>query len=330
MRSTSRRLLILFILLLFGSAACSLPVVSAPTPFVFPTPNLTMTAIFNPPLEPNPTFTLLPPVHSATPSPTIDEGQNATAVPQNTEAPSETPTLELPTSAPTSTPVATQSNAGPGMRQGNSVAAIYFDTPPSIDGKLGDWGFDTYQIDNVVYGADRWRNPADLSGSLMVGWDEEYLYLGFRVKDDEYVQLASGELLFKGDSVEVLLDTDVSIDYYVRALSNDDYQLGISPGSPKPGKNTESYLWFPRSVEGKRSKVVIGVEKVDNGYRLETAIPWSIFGVTPEAGQHFGFAASISDNDRSGEAVQQSMVSNVPTRRLTDPTTWGDLTLVNP
>jgi hypothetical protein len=330
MRSTSCKLLTLFMLLLFGTIACSLPAVSAPTPFVFPTPNLTMTALFNPPLEPNPTFTLLPPVQSATPSPTLEEVQIPTAVPQDTEAPTETPTLNLPTSAPTSTPVATQSNAGPVMRQRNSIAAIYFDTPPAIDGKLGDWGLDTYQIDNVVYGADRWRNPADLSGSVMVGWDEKYLYLGFRVKDEAYVQLASGELLFKGDSVEVLLDADVSSDYYVRALNNDDYQVGISPGSPKPGKNTEAYLWFPKSVEGTRSKVVIGVEKADNGYRLETAIPWSIFGVTPEEGQHFGFAASISDNDKSGEAVQQSMVSNVATRRLTDPTTWGDLTLVNP
>jgi hypothetical protein len=330
MKATFYRLMGLFGLLLFATIACSLPGVSAPTPFVFPTPNLTMTAIFNPPLQPNPTFTLLPPPQSATPSPTLEEAQNTIVAPQDTEVPSQTPTLSPPTSAPTSTPVATQSSAGPSMRQRDSVAAVYFDVPPTIDGKLGDWGLDTYQIDNVVYGADRWNNPADLSGSVMVGWDEKYLYLAFRVKDADYVQLAHGESLFKGDSVEVLLDTDVPDDYYVRALNTDDYQLGISPGSSDPGEDTEAYLWFPESIEGTRSKVVVGAEKVDNGYRLETAIPWSIFDVTPGESQHFGFVASISDNDRSGEQLQQSMVSNVSTRRLTDPTTWGDLTLANP
>ena len=65
----------------------------------------------------------------------------------------------------------------------------------------------------------------------------------------------------------------------------------------------------------------------DDGYRIEAKIPWSIFGVNPDVGKDYGFAFSISDNDKSGENVQQSMVSNAPNRHLTDPTTWGELTL---
>ncbi len=285
-----------------------------------------MTALFNPTLSPSDTLTLIPTmVQTATPT--------QTAPPPTTEAPVEptaTPTLKMPTPAPTSTPVATKSSAGPGMRPRNSVAGIYFESPPTIDGKLGDWGLDTYAVDSVVYGADRHNGGGDLSGAMMVGWDEDNMYLGVRVRDDEIVQIASGVFLFKGDSIEVLLDTDVSGDYYVQRLNSDDYQLGISPGSPNLGEDTEAYLWFPVSIEGSRSKVKIGVEELDNGYRIEAAIPWSIFAVKPEKGQHFGFAVSISDNDRPGEEVQQSMVSNVPTRRLTNPTTWGDLTLIKP
>jgi hypothetical protein len=66
---------------------------------------------------------------------------------------------------------------------------------------------------------------------------------------------------------------------------------------------------------------------MSDGYRLEAAIPWSVFGVTPANGQQFGFAISISDNDNPNENVQQKMVSADPFRSLVDPTTWGVLTL---
>ena len=49
--------LLFFLIILVG---CNLPISQTPTPFVFPTPNLTMTAIFNPPVVVPPTVT--PPV----------------------------------------------------------------------------------------------------------------------------------------------------------------------------------------------------------------------------------------------------------------------------
>ena len=285
-----------------------------------------MTALFNPTLEPSATITSVPPL-LATATQMINSSSTPSSSP--TPEPTNTPTFTLPTSGPTSTPVITQSSAGPGMRPRNSVAGIYFDSPPNIDGNFSDWGLDTYAIDSVVYGSDKRQNPGDLSGSMMVGWDETFLYIAVRVKDDQYVQNATGEMLFKGDSIEILLDTRVSEDYFVRNLNNDDFQLGISPGSPEISKDPEAYLWFPRSIEGSRSKVNVGADNTDSGYRIECAIPWTIFDIEPHENQHFGFAVSISDNDKVGDVVQQSMASNVPTRMLTDPTTWGDLTLVN-
>jgi hypothetical protein len=64
-----------------------------------------------------------------------------------------------------------------------------------------------------------------------------------------------------------------------------------------------------------------------NGFYLEASIPWSTFGVTPNAGSTFGFTLSVSDNDTPGTTEQQSMISSVDTRRLTNPTTWGTLIL---
>jgi hypothetical protein len=78
-----------------------------------------------------------------------------------------------------------------------------------------------------------------------------------------------------------------------------------------------------------RSGVVIAAQRneTEQVTRYEVAIPWSVFEVKPKSGQHFGFVLSVSDNDNLSQNVQQKMVSNVKTRILTDPTTWGDLTL---
>lgn len=189
---------------------------------------------------------------------------------------------------------------------------------------------DRYLVEAVVFGKSNHTGSSDLSGRAMIGWDDKNLYLGIRVIDDKYVQNASGENLYKGDSLDILLDTDVPSDFYLGALNRDDYQLGISPGSPIPDEDPEAYLWFPGSIEGERAAVDIAARTKDDGYVVEAAIPWSIFEVSPKTGQHFGFVFSISDNDNPNNNVQQSVVSYVPIRTLTDPTTWGDLTLVKP
>jgi len=311
-------------------AACALPGASAPTPFVFPTPNLTLTAFFSQITQPAP-----PP--TVTPSEGIGGG---IPVPTNTPPPTSAPptTAPSPTSPPvvvaTATqmvyPTATPSYAGPGMRSGPSFAATYLSTPPKIDGYVEEWTIPLYRAEAVVYGASEWQNVDDLSAAVFLGWDQTYLYIAVKVHDDTYVQNATGAYIYQGDSIEILLDTDVSGDYYLASLSADDFQLGISPGNPGPNQNPEAYLWFPRNLEGRRTSVKIAATRSGSGYHLEAAIPWSVFGVTPFSGQHFGFALSISDNDRVGKNLQQSMVSLVSTRVLTAPTTWGDLTLVKP
>ena len=94
--------------------------------------------------------------------------------------------------------------------------------------------------------------------------------------------------------------------------------------------NTAAYLWFPKSIAGGRSQVKVSASSSSDGYVVEAAVPWSVFGISPEEGDHYGFAFSISDNDNQDKNVQQSMVSNDAKRVLTDPTTWGDLHLSRP
>jgi hypothetical protein len=257
-----------------------------------------------------PTNTPVPP--TSTPLPT------STPVPTNTAIPTATSTATSLPPSPTST--STQIARV-------SAEAASLSNPPKIDGTWDEWTTTQYPIKHVVFGADNWSNSSDLQASYRVGWDSTYLYLAVKVIDDTYVQNATGANLYKGDSVEVLLSTSPNADSPSLGLTAADYQVGISPGKPDIRLNMEAYLWYPQAKAGSLSNVAIGAVPMSDGYRIEFAVPWSVFGITPVKGQVFGFAVSASDNDNKNQDVQQSLVSNAPHRVLTDPTTWGLLTL---
>jgi hypothetical protein len=300
-------------ILLLILAACDFPGSPAPTPFVFTTPDRTLTAIYAPLL------TLTPePVQAHTATPAI-------IVPSPILTTDSSPP---PNPSPTLTSTATR--LAPQIRSGDNIEAIYLDSQPNLDGNLSEWDLPSYPVRSVVYGAGARGGDEDLAATVMVGWDSSNLYLGVRISDDRYVQEARGIDLFKGDSLEILIDADLGGDFNVSSLNSDDYQLGISPGSPYPGENSEAYLWYPSSRQGNRPEVRIAARAREGGYDVEAVVPWSLFGISPASGDAYGFAFSVSDNDQSGEQVQESMVSTISTRRLADPTTWGSLLLVRP
>lgn len=332
MRALLRPLSVLSVLVL-AALACNMPTAGggAATPAI-PAPNQTLTALFAITPQTTPTNTL-PPVVTATSS-----GQ-ATAFPTATSEAPPAPTattssgqpgpLPTPTTAPTATRAAAASATIPSMRPRAQVVAKFMSTPPTIDGDWSEWkeiGTE-YPATNVVYGQGNWTGQDDLAGSFYVGWDNNNLYVAVKVRDDVYVQNAAGENIFKGDSVEILLDTKLRDDFYFGQLSADDFQLGLSPGRPDVNGTREAYLWFPTSIAGSKSSVKIASIAETGVYRLEAAIPWSVFEMTPAEGMSLGFALSVSDNDNPAENVQQTMVSNVAGRMLTDPTTWGNLLL---
>jgi hypothetical protein len=288
-------------------AACTLPGAASPTPFTFPTPNLTLTAIFAPTASPAgsteapPTPAVTSLVETSTPS-----GADQTAQPSET------------------------SIAGGDVRpNGLPVTADFLSTPPIIDGDLSDWAANQYGANQVTFGAGAWTGGSDCSATYSVGWDGANLYLAVRVTDDTFVQIASGRTLYKGDSVEILFDSDLLGDFSGSTLSSDDFQLGFSPGNFSTAAPS-AYRWFPASQEGSLSSVQLKSAKTDSGYNLEISVPWAVFGINPVSNRHYGFVLSVSDDDSPGTAVQQSLVSSVGTRILTNPTSWGTLVLGAP
>jgi hypothetical protein len=241
-----------------------------------------------------------------------------------------TPTAtETSTATSTATSTSTSTLAPLPARYAGFYYANHFWSAPTIDGVWDEWGGTVYNAGALIYGAGNWTGANDLSPSFRVGWDSNYLYIAAKVKDDVYAQNATGQDIYKGDSIEILLDSDLYSDFYTPSLNWDDYQLVISPGKGDINGPKEAVMYYPRAGNGDRNNVIIGSASFDGGYRVEAAIPWSDFGVTPFAGKGMGFAFSVSDNDDTTQNVQQSMMSSTSGRRLTNPVTWAELILGN-
>ncbi|MEX0788470.1 MAG: sugar-binding protein [Anaerolineales bacterium] len=290
-------------LLLLSAAAvsCTLPGLASPTPFTFPTPNLTLTVIF---------------------------------------APTETPTAEVPTLPPLAgSPEPTATLAGPlvtvfvptapsgGIRPNGSPAyAPLRSSAPTIDGDLGEWATISYVADACTYGCSLWSGSTDMSGTYYLTWDASNLYLAVRVRDDAHVSIARGSRMYRGDIVEIQFDANLDTDFTQKTLSLDDTQLGLSPGN-FGSLAPEAYRWYPKAYAGSAASVHVQADSTSDGYTLEASIPWTLLGATPSAGNRYGFALSLSDDDTAGTTLQQTLVSSVSTRKLLDPTTWGTLIL---
>jgi hypothetical protein len=310
---------------------------STPPPTVTPGKTLTATRTLTPTITLTPTRTLTPtitltPTKTLTPTITLTRTVTATSGPSPTGTITNTPpptiTVAPVTATVTPTRTATPTQIVTQTSRGVTIANL-FSTAPVLDGIWDEWQDRSteYPARAVVYGAANWSGADDLEASYRAAWDAQYLYLAVKVRDDIYAQNASGANLYLGDSLEVLFDADLQGDLFDRSLTADDYQLGISAGLGDINGAKEAFLWFPRARMAQQSGVIVAAVRQDGLTRIEAAIPWSVLGVAPAAGQRYGFVLSASDNDDTGQNLQQSMVASVSTRVLVDPTTWGEIQL---
>ncbi|MCC7358960.1 MAG: LCP family protein [Anaerolineales bacterium] len=210
-------------------------------------------------------------------------------------------------------------------------AAAVGEPPPGMEGDLAEWAFLPYPIAEPIFGVNEWEGPADLAAVYNVAWDEEYLYLALDINDTTFVHEASGDQLYRGDGLELWFDAQLAADGGSHELNADDFQLGLSPGNLTSFVGgPEAYLWQPAARAQAGPSVIIAPRLGNGNYTLEAAVPWALFGVTPSAGQQFGFALTLNDDDTPGSAEQQTQVTNRKGQRLSDPTTWGVLVLDAP
>ena len=200
-----------------------------------------------------------------------------------------------------------------------------------IDADLSDWPADpTFTLNDksqIVYnvGGKMWTDAKDLSALAWVGWNADGLYFAFKVTDDKLVQKAQDISLWHGDYVELQLDAELEKDYADTQLSDDDYQLGFSPGDFDKVP-AATVAWFGPLTNKQLYAIQQAQVKTDDGYIIEVFIPKDTLpSISFTEGATFGMNINPSDSDGYDQEV---MMSTSPKRTLTDPTTFGKIILV--
>ena len=198
------------------------------------------------------------------------------------------------------------------------VCPLKPDPPPVIDGDRREWdalpGAMTVGDANLTWGRAQYRGEEDLSGTVMVCYDANYLYLLADVVDDKIVP-TDGKSIFSCDHVELTF-APVYRDGMRGPRPADWRVIGFGPGSveltgdPLSDFEPEAAGVFPPNLD--TSGIDVGASITEEGYVLEARIPWKVLGVKGpvKPGMVFGIDVHLSDSDNA--AVQESMTSLNP------------------
>ncbi len=186
-----------------------------------------------------------------------------------------------------------------------SVTAKKALSPVAVDGTLEEsiWAI-TNQISLVSSGS------TDNTAYFGVLWDENYLYVGVKVKDANLVN--DGRVAWHNDGVEICIN------------GNNNKGSGFDLHDRQFIKTYNSY-WI-QEKEGYNKDVKQGWALTDDGYSMEFAIPWNNFSVTPAAGNKIGFDMAVNDDDNGGYCDGQLLWSG-NSNYYKDPSLWGELLL---
>jgi hypothetical protein len=218
-----------------------------------------------------------------------------------------------------------------GEQTGSSqVVAVRLTTAPTLNADLSDWPEGPTAVSShVVHRSDGVTRSPSAQAVWRLGWDEDNLYVGTAVTDDIHVQTQQGNQIFRGDSLELQIETNPTRN--ARTLGPTNFQIALSPGNF--GDIPPSAFRFQGDNQGRMldasggHNITVAARQTGDGYILEAAIPWSDLNLTPTPGIRLGLALNLNDNDNPGSARQEMMLSNVSTRQFADPTSWGTLTL---
>lgn len=138
--------------------------------------------------------------------------------------------------------------------------------------------------------------------------------------------------MWEGDHVELWLDMDIKGDEGEAVNSDDDYQLGFSPGNFRDVV-PEIHLWVPALDIPPQGLGEIAARRTAEGYTLEARVPAStLFAYNPKliqtlsAATQLGIFIDTSDCDEVSNP-QESLISSSEERIWGDPTTFGVLEL---
>ena len=195
----------------------------------------------------------------------------------------------------------------PGAENKIMPVAFVGDPPPEVDGTMERMAQLAGQVTrtpakNIYAGAKDCRNAADLSGKMVLGYDNAYLYIAADVTDDKIEQSHYGMDIWKGDHVMLALQYP----YTSRRDNKNIWCLIFSPGNFS-NVAAEAVIFTP--VNKDPSGIRIAAKRTDRGYKLEAAIPWSILGKAPKKHDRLRFDLLLGDADGAGQETTLSASS---------------------
>jgi len=157
------------------------------------------------------------------------------------------------------------------------------------------------RLSNIISG--KIQNGRDLSAVWQSHWDDRFLYIRVDTIDDMFVR--DSKVPWNDDSIELYIDADGNRSSHFDGKNDfhliyrwKDQSVSLSKNSPHKGNL------------GIRQTMI----RTDQGYTLETSIPWSTLGVRPIAGRMIGIDVQINDDDsgrgRDGKLAWHSKNDN--------------------
>jgi len=174
----------------------------------------------------------------------------------------------------------------------------------AFDGKLGDpkWKMapimtldQPNQFAVVTKKTAKWDGPEDLSGTMRMLWDDNYLYIGMTVQDDIFRAPEIDGNIWRGDGLQFLVDP-------CRDAENKpgkyDYCVALSPKGPQAWCSFTADPTKATSGEAKDFLLKITPTGEKGGMIYEVAIPWSrLSPFVPAPGADLGLAMIINEDD---------------------------------
>lgn len=194
-------------------------------------------------------------------------------------------------------------------KNGDVKQEIEFLTIPSYPrGSIVYKGFtnyaELYKVENVIKGSYEWEGIKDLSYKISSGYDSEFLYFHFDVKDDVLILPSCEDC--KGDYVDIWFSIPKSKDTTLLKLS---MYLGDFT-EEKASFSISSNLELDDELKDYFSKLKVVSIEIDSGYSIKCKIPLNLIIEDIQKKKDLLFTALVYDYDNEFKPDNVSVMAS--------------------
>lgn len=178
---------------------------------------------------------------------------------------------------------------------------------PVADGNLTDWPLERFLSvggeDAVIIGKNEWQGADDLCFRIGGLYDDQYLYLALKVRDQEQLQTQPHESAWKNDSVQI--GFSAAGDDSGKTMQK--LCFAIDPRAPQRliGWRTDGTALPRGNLAGSGCQFFI--KRLAGQTDYEIALPWSFFGGKPANGMRIGVLVNDTDTVEGRESKRKAM-----------------------